>query len=453
MIGSNLKAGSLVRSAITAIFLPSLASILVAVPIMSGTEVRGQDMCATIAQKYEENSAALGAKTYPQGQDCAPTADGQSLYAVYENGNVYQINDPPAVMILDGPIMDKWISLGQEQGVLGLPREDQKTLPSGNPGEAQAFEYGIIFLKQDSGVPQWMMIGDIWDLYAELGREQGQLGYPISAPLTAPNPAAKYQQFESGYIYYSPTKGAYVTAGKDQSPSMSLPAAMTVQASDAVGVIVTYAVLAQDDHDPQISASCNPPSGFLFYVGTTTVTCTLSDSINAPVVGQFTITVKGDESVVTPPTTTPPATTPPGTTSPSTSPNTLNALIAGKLVAVDVKTSSKITNFIFDEKSKRLSFRAEGQTGTEGSTELSIGRVLQGPYVVTVDGRESTNFEITEADGVATIMILYTHSVHSITITGTNVVPEFPFLMGLIIVPALVAIIVITRPGRDLFLK
>jgi hypothetical protein len=403
-------------------------------------------MCATIAQKYSQNSAALGEKTYPQSQDCAPTGNGQSLYAVYENGNIYQINDPPAVMILNGPIMDRWISLGQEQSALGLPMEEQKALPSGNPGEAQVFQYGTIFLKQGS-VTQWMMIGDIWDFYAEHGREQGQLGYPISPPLTAPNPTAKYQQFENGYIYYSPSKGAYITAGKDQSPSMSLPAAMTVQASDSVGAIVTYAVQAQDDHDPQISASCNPPSGFLFYVGTSTVTCTLSDSINAPVVGQFTITVKSDDSVVPPPTTTPPTTTPPGTTPPSTPPNTLNALIAGKLVAVEVKSSSTITNFIFDEKSKRLSFRAEGQSGTEGSTELSIGRVLQGPYVVTVDGQATTNFEVSEADGVATINISYTHSVHGITISGTNVVPEFQFLMGLIILPAFIAIIVITRFG------
>jgi hypothetical protein len=175
----------------------------------------------------------------------------------------------------------------------------------------------------------------------------------------------------------------------------------------------------------------------------------LSDSINAPVVRQFTITVKGDESVV-PPTTTPPTTTPPGTTPPSTSPNTLNALIAGKLVAVDVKSSSTITNFIFDEKSKRLSFRAEGQSGTEGSTELSIGKVLQGPYVVTVDGRATTDFEVSEADGVATITISYTHSVHNITITGTNVVPEFSFLIGLIIVPVIISMIVITRLGSGL---
>jgi hypothetical protein len=228
---------------------------------------------------------------------------------------------------------------------------------------------------------------------------------------------------------------------------MVLPS-ITVDATDATGAIVTYSVQVQDDYDPQISAACNYPSGFLFKIGTTTVTCTVADSINAPVVGHFTVTVKGNAEPVPP---TPPVNSggDPVPPVPGTPPPAFSVLIKGKLVGVDVKTSSTITNFILDEKSKRLSFRVEGESGTAGSTEMSIGRILEGPYSVTIDGKVTTDFEVSNgAEGVATIKISYTHSVHSITITGVNVMPEFPLLIGLVAASGLAAIIATTRLDR-----
>ncbi len=429
-----------------------VGSTLLAIPLMLGSQVHGQDTCATIATKYAQNAGTLGAKTFPQDEDCALASNGFSLYALYDNGNIYQINDPPAVMILEGPIMDKWKSLGAEHGVLGFPMEDKKnTLPSGNPGESQVFVHGILF-KPSSNDVKLMMFGEIWDYYAQLGWEQSQLGYPVSGQANGASPGSKYQQFENGYIYFTPSKGWYVTSDKDGSPTMVLPS-ITVDSTDATGAIVTYSVQVQDDYDPGISASCNYPSGFLFNIGTTTVTCTVSDSINAPVVGHFTITVKGDTDPLPPVPPAPPANGggEPAPPVPGTGAPTFSALVKGKLVGVDVKTSSTITNFILDEKAKRLSFRVEGESGTAGSTEVSIGKILEGPYLVTVDGRVTTDFEVSnDPSGVATIKIFYTHSVHAITISGASVVPEFPAMIWIAIVPALVAITVITRFGKGL---
>lgn len=425
---------------------------LSAIPLMLGSQVHGQDICATIAAKYAQNAGTLGAKTFPQDEDCALASNGFSLYALYDNGNIYQINDPPAVMILEGPIMDEWKSLGGEHGVLGFPMEDKKnTLPSGNPGESQVFVNGVLFLKPNSNEVMRMMFGDIWDYYAQLGWEQSQLGYPVSEQANGASPGSKYQQFENGYIYFTPSKGWYVTSDKDGSPSMVLPS-ITVDATDTTGAIVTYSVQVQDDYDPGISASCNYPSGFLFNIGTTTVTCTVSDSINAPVVGQFTVTVKGDTDPV--PTVPPPPANEGGDPAPpvpETETPTFSALVKGKLVGVDVKTSSTITNFILDEKANRLSFRVEGESGTTGSTEVSIGKILEGPYSVTVDGKSTTDFEVNnDSSGIVTIKISYTHSVHAITITGARVVPEFPAVIWIAIVPVITAITVITRLGKGL---
>jgi hypothetical protein len=101
--------------------------------------------------------------------------------------------------------------------------------------------------------------------------------------------------------------------------------------------------------------------------------------------------------------------------------------IAGENVNVDLRTNSTISAFALDEENKRVTFTVDGGTGTDGTTEISIGRVLEGPYTVTIDGQATTNVqESTSASGEAMLTISYTHSTHDVAVTGTNVVPEFP---------------------------
>lgn len=103
-------------------------------------------------------------------------------------------------------------------------------------------------------------------------------------------------------------------------------------------------------------------------------------------------------------------------------------MIAGASVNVDLKSSSTVSDFSLDESNKRLSFKVDGQTGTQGTTEITIGRVLEGPYTVTVDGTATTNFEETTISGETMLKISYTHSTHDVAVTGTSVVPEFPMV-------------------------
>lgn len=107
-----------------------------------------------------------------------------------------------------------------------------------------------------------------------------------------------------------------------------------------------------------------------------------------------------------------------------------SVLVKGKNVDLALTTTSTISNFRLEEQNKRLSFTVDGQSGTEGTTEIPIGKVLEGPYAVTIDGQSTTNFQVTnEGTREAAIRISYTHSTHEITVTGTNVVPEFPAVM------------------------
>jgi hypothetical protein len=102
--------------------------------------------------------------------------------------------------------------------------------------------------------------------------------------------------------------------------------------------------------------------------------------------------------------------------------------IAGEEVEVEFNSSSTISEVELDEESKTLSFTVDGEDGTEGTTEIIISSVLEGPYTVMIDGEVTTNVEesTVEATGETMLTISYTHSTHDVTVTGTNVVPEFP---------------------------
>jgi hypothetical protein len=123
-------------------------------------------------------------------------------------------------------------------------------------------------------------------------------------------------------------------------------------------------------------------------------------------------------------------------------------MVAGEEVNVAVESTSTISEFELDEATKTLSFKADG-TGAE--TLLSVGAVLEGPYTVMVDGTATEDFEeSTDANGVTTIRVPHASGAHDVTITGTQVVPEFPIAM-LGIVAAVIA--VITVAGRTRLVK
>lgn len=75
------------------------------------------------------------------------------------------------------------------------------------------------------------------------------------------------------------------------APSITVPANITAQATDASGAVVTYTASAQDLEDPAPSFGCVPASGALFPIGTTTVTCTATDAAGNSASASFTVTV------------------------------------------------------------------------------------------------------------------------------------------------------------------
>ncbi len=76
------------------------------------------------------------------------------------------------------------------------------------------------------------------------------------------------------------------------SPSLSLPANLTVEATSASGAVVSYTVTASDVVDGNLTASCTPLSGSTFALGSTIVNCSATDSSNLTTSGSFSVTVQ-----------------------------------------------------------------------------------------------------------------------------------------------------------------
>jgi hypothetical protein len=112
-----------------------------------------------------------------------------------------------------------------------------------------------------------------------------------------------------------------------------------------------------------------------------------------------------------------------------------SVVVADSTIEVDINSSSTIGDFELDEEIKKLTFKVNGDSGTPGTTEITIGRIFEGPYTVMIGGQVAGDVQVIqgETSDEALIKIQYSVTPHDIAVTGTNVVPEFPLpLIGTI---------------------
>jgi hypothetical protein len=90
-----------------------------------------------------------------------------------------------------------------------------------------------------------------------------------------------------------------VTLGVDSTPPViACPGDTTVECTGNGGTTYAFVVTAADSCDPAPVVVCNPPSGSLFTVGTTTVTCTATDAAGNSAECTFAVTVVDTEPPV-----------------------------------------------------------------------------------------------------------------------------------------------------------
>ena len=106
-----------------------------------------------------------------------------------------------------GDIFDKWTSLGGARSPLGNPTSDEQ--PAANGGRYNNFQNGFIYWSPKTGAHA--VYGKIGEKWNQLGRER--FGYPTSDEQPAAN-GGRYNNFENGgSIYWSPNTGAFAVYG------------------------------------------------------------------------------------------------------------------------------------------------------------------------------------------------------------------------------------------------
>jgi hypothetical protein len=81
-------------------------------------------------------------------------------------------------------------------------------------------------------------------------------------------------------------------------------------------------------------------------------------------------------------------------------------------ITIPIDSTSNITEFSFNKTQNQISFKASGDPGTNGTTILYVGQVLQEPYSLVLDGIPSTDFDVitNETTGERGVQITYQHN-------------------------------------------
>lgn len=88
--------------------------------------------------------------------------------------------------------------------------------------------------------------------------------------------------------------GAYEADMLDTTPPViTVPPSVVADATGPAGAVVPYSALAWDDVDGPVDVACTPPSGSIFAIGRTTVTCEASDAAGNEAIASFDVHVKG----------------------------------------------------------------------------------------------------------------------------------------------------------------
>jgi hypothetical protein len=109
-----------------------------------------------------------------------------------------------------GDIDKRYQALGGCGSFLGAALTDELLTPD-SIGRYNVFQYGSIYWSPSTGA--FEVHGAIRDKWAALGWEAGFIGYPLSNETKTPDNVGRFSVFQRGSIYWSPQTGAHEVHG------------------------------------------------------------------------------------------------------------------------------------------------------------------------------------------------------------------------------------------------
>ena len=137
------------------------------------------------------------------------TPDGVGRFNHFQFGSIYWTPSTGAWEV-HGSIGVTWAGLGYETSVLGYPITDETGTPDG-VGRFNHFQFGSIYWTPSTGA--WEVHGNIDAHWAALGWERSVLGYPVSNETGTPDGIGRYNNFQNGSIYWTPSTGPWEVHG------------------------------------------------------------------------------------------------------------------------------------------------------------------------------------------------------------------------------------------------
>ena len=190
-----------------------LSSIFSALSSIFGAKSQSKEVKQAIQTKYEQLSSQLGANV---STDVIEVNAG-IWKQTYTNGAIYYAKNSGACAVY-GSIYKKYVSMGEEKSLLGLPITDETGTPD-RIGRFNHFQGGSIYWMPALGANAVSKV--IRDEWERRGWERGILGYPISDTTSVQLNTFK-NEFQGGSISWSQSTGyTVVPTQKNSAPSIS----------------------------------------------------------------------------------------------------------------------------------------------------------------------------------------------------------------------------------------
>lgn len=165
---------------------------------------------ALIKARYDLLDGQSGFLGAPQNAVTA-CPDGVGFFRHYAGGSIYWSPRTGAHEV-HGLIRQKWAGMGWERSFLGYPRTDEKKgKDDKQEGRVSVFEGGHVYYHPASGT--FEVHGAILAKYLEIGAEASVLGYPATDETATPDKIGRFNHFQRGSIYWTPSTWAHEVHG------------------------------------------------------------------------------------------------------------------------------------------------------------------------------------------------------------------------------------------------